>query len=208
MSEQKVDEGLLIDHEYDGIQELDNDLPRWWLYGFYLTILFAGVYLVYYHLAGMGSSTEQEFLREMAGAGYQVPKTAVEEIMSAAQSQLLVLFLVLCALLFFVVGVLARTEKQWLQQLEAGTCTAPSAAEKQRTISRQIQEKLIIDHEYDGIQELDNDLPRWWLYGFYFTIVFALAYLVYYHLWGAGPSMEQEFLREMTEAGYQTASPP
>ena len=40
MSEQKVNEELLIDHDYDGIQELDNDLPRWWLYGFYFSILF------------------------------------------------------------------------------------------------------------------------------------------------------------------------
>lgn len=37
---------ILLDHNYDGIKELDNRLPPWWVYGFYATILFAAIYLL------------------------------------------------------------------------------------------------------------------------------------------------------------------
>ncbi|WP_442846786.1 cbb3-type cytochrome c oxidase N-terminal domain-containing protein [Leeuwenhoekiella sp. H156] len=40
------EEEILLDHNYDGIKELDNRLPPWWVYGFYATILFAAVYLI------------------------------------------------------------------------------------------------------------------------------------------------------------------
>lgn len=35
-------------------------------------------------------------------------------------------------------------------------------------------------HEWDGIQELDTPLPRWWLWTFYATIIFAIGYMIAY----------------------------
>ncbi len=58
-------EPLLLDHEADGIRELDNKLPRWWVWLFYLSIAFAAVYLVYYHLIGAGDLQASEYRREM-----------------------------------------------------------------------------------------------------------------------------------------------
>ncbi|MFL0353641.1 cbb3-type cytochrome c oxidase N-terminal domain-containing protein [Xanthomarina sp. GH4-25] len=40
------------------------------------------------------------------------------------------------------------------------------------------EHEIVLDHNYDGIKELDNDLPPWWLYGFYASIIFAVIYLV------------------------------
>ncbi len=57
---------------------------------------------------------------------------------------------------------------------------------------------ILMDHDYDGIKELDNNLPPWWKYGFYVTIVWAVGYLAYYHLLG-GVLQEEEYLIEMAE---------
>ncbi|HPF95772.1 MAG: cbb3-type cytochrome c oxidase N-terminal domain-containing protein [Flavobacteriaceae bacterium] len=47
------------------------------------------------------------------------------------------------------------------------------------------EHEIILDHNYDGIRELDNSLPPWWLYGFYASIVFAIVYLLRYHVFDA-----------------------
>ena len=59
--------------------------------------------------------------------------------------------------------------------------------------------EIILDHNYDGIKELDNSLPPWWIYSFYISIVFAAVYLVRYHIF-EGPTQLQEFETEMAEA--------
>lgn len=56
---------LLLDHEYDGIHELDNNLPRWWVWLFNLSIVFAAFYLVYYHVLRAGDLSAAEYQKEM-----------------------------------------------------------------------------------------------------------------------------------------------
>lgn len=64
---------LLLDHDYDGIKELDNKLPPWWLYLFYGGIVFAAIYLVRFEIMG-GDDQETEFRNEMAQAKKDVAK--------------------------------------------------------------------------------------------------------------------------------------
>jgi len=59
--------------------------------------------------------------------------------------------------------------------------------------------EIILDHNYDGIKELDNNLPPWWLYGFYASIVFAAIYLVRYHIFD-GKTQVDELETELAEA--------
>lgn len=68
----KEEKSILLDHDYDGIKELDNDLPPWWKYGFYFTILWGAVYLFYYHVSSAGISSQEEYEMEMAEAHKQV----------------------------------------------------------------------------------------------------------------------------------------
>lgn len=69
---------------------------------------------------------------------------------------------------------------------------------KLRPVSQEAE--LDLGHEYDGIRELNNRLPPWWLYGFYLTIVFAVVYLWRFHVSHNGPSSKQEYETSVARA--------
>ncbi|MEQ9302064.1 MAG: cbb3-type cytochrome c oxidase N-terminal domain-containing protein [Cyclobacteriaceae bacterium] len=62
------------------------------------------------------------------------------------------------------------------------------------------ERSILLDHEYDGIRELDNHLPPWWKWLFYFTIGWGVIYLIVYHVTGTMPLQEEEYQMELAEA--------
>ncbi|MEN9742842.1 MAG: hypothetical protein RLZZ65_647 [Bacteroidota bacterium] len=62
------------------------------------------------------------------------------------------------------------------------------------------EHKILLEHEYDGIQELDNNLPPWWVWGFYATIVFSFIYLFNYHIFGVSDLQIKAYDKEMKVA--------
>jgi cytochrome c oxidase cbb3-type subunit 3 len=90
---------------------------------------------------------------------------------------------------------LSLKDKSWYKKLmQSLTKTVPIEDEKQ----------LLMDHDYDGIKELDNNLPPWWVYLFYACIVFSVVYLVRYEIMGA-PDQEAELKSEMAQAKIEVA---
>lgn len=75
-------EPLLLDHEYDGIRELDNKLPRWWVWLFYITIIYSAVYLVYFHVTRTGDLQAAEYDKEMK-AGQEIKSAAMGKFESS-----------------------------------------------------------------------------------------------------------------------------
>lgn len=71
------------------------------------------------------------------------------------------------------------------------------------SVSIESEEEIMLDHNYDGIRELDNNLPPWWKYGFYLTIVFAVIYLIHFHISNTGKLQIQEYEDQLTEAKLQ-----
>lgn len=67
------------------------------------------------------------------------------------------------------------------------------------------ESEIEMDHNYDGIRELDNNLPPWWLWGFYLSIAFAIIYLVRFHVLKSAPLSAQEYEQQMKEAAIQKA---
>ncbi len=80
----------------------------------------------------------------------------------------------------------------WWKKLDTKLFTKAVAVEKEADI--------LLDHNYDGIKELDNSLPPWWKYGFYITIVVAFIYMLNFHVLGIGLNPTEEYNAEMEQA--------
>ena len=72
------DRDELLDHSYDGIREYNNPLPRWWLWLFYASILFALFYIPW-HFLGYGLTGPQEYQEEVSEAAKTAPQPARRE---------------------------------------------------------------------------------------------------------------------------------
>ncbi|MGB0886703.1 MAG: c-type cytochrome [Vicingaceae bacterium] len=59
---------------------------------------------------------------------------------------------------------------------------------------------ILLEHEYDGIMELDNDMPPWWVWSFVATIIFAFAYLIHFHVIGTGDLQAVEYQKTVDAA--------
>ncbi|MGZ3944120.1 MAG: cbb3-type cytochrome c oxidase N-terminal domain-containing protein [Mucilaginibacter sp.] len=67
------------------------------------------------------------------------------------------------------------------------------------------EQTILLEGEYDGIKELDNPTPAWFMYLFYGTIAFAVCYLLIYHVFDAAPLQYQEYKNEMAVAAKEKA---
>jgi cytochrome c oxidase cbb3-type subunit 3 len=118
--------------------------------------------------------------------------------------ELLVIFVLLYQLRLFLAKEKAK------QSLAATAKQKPASVisvwEKLNKLKPVEQESQIdLGHDYDGIRELDNRLPPWWLYGFYVSIIFAVIYLWRYHVSHSAPLSQQELQIAMAQAEEQKA---
>ena len=89
MSDQNDQDHLLLDHEYDGIQEFDNPMPRWWVYIFWATIVFSVLYWVNVPGVGVGEGQIADYDRDMAVAAAVAAKQRATEPAGASSDQLM-----------------------------------------------------------------------------------------------------------------------
>ena len=94
--------------------------------------------------------------------------------------------------------VLPVSEKKEFVQTESKTNRWWDRFNKSVSIDK--EQDVQLDHDYDGIKELDNSLPPWWIYGFYFTILFAGVYMYRYHISKSAPLQVEELAVEKIQA--------
>lgn len=115
------------------------------------------------------------------------------------------LLLVLNGTILLIIFILLGTVKSLVKSMKnaAGTDDIPDPETEKRNSFMQLltdsvpverEEEVMTDHDYDGIVELDNNLPPWWLAGFYITIAASVIYIFYYHVYHDGNKQEREYV--------------
>lgn len=149
------------------------------------------------------------FAQDAAGTT-TATSTGAKTIAGMSASTFYILATVLFLELFIIIALLInikfllKTEKD---KIAAETETAEERANKlswwdRFNALRPVTEEASLDlgHDYDGIRELNNRLPGWWLYGFYGCIIFAGVYLYRSHVSHTAPSGVQEYERSVAKA--------
>lgn len=118
---------------------------------------------------------------------------------------ILELFVILVLILFTRILIKAITAKAGDETKVVKEKRVPFWDKFHNAVEIEKEEDILLDHDYDGIKELDNDLPGWWKYGFYLTIVVGIIYLGYYQF-GSGPNQLDELNAELKTGEEEVAA--
>jgi cytochrome c oxidase cbb3-type subunit III len=123
---------------------------------------------------------------------------------------LVVAILVLAVAIVMLQGLRAFYNKEMLKKANAGEVKTKKKSWWSKLMTKvnaavplEEEETVMLDHNYDGIRELDNHLPPWWKWLFYLSIVFAFAYIGVYHVFNTMPLQTEEYEIEMALAEEQ-----
>lgn len=151
----------------------------------------------------------------LIGSAMQLEAASSAELMNevalGAILVTLILIVIVCFVLLHTFKVLAAI---LLPAEEANAVTEKAVEESivDKKAKRSLWEKLLslrpmheekdllMEHEYDGISELDNPTPAWFMWLFYITITFAFTYLLTYHVFKLGKLQDQEYVVEIKQA--------
>ena len=75
-----------------------------------------------------------------------------------------------------------------------------------KTTPVETEHELLLDHDYDGIRELDSKVPPWFLWLFYISIFFAVVYMLDYHVLNSSPLQDEEYQLQVQQAEVERAA--
>lgn len=126
---------------------------------------------------------------------------ANEETLDKVMKTMLVVTLVVIAFVLWLAVVYSEKNDS-----EGKTFKAPLAAFKKyltRTTPIEKEQEILLHHDYDGIQELDNRIPPWFSILFYGTIIWGAIYLLNYHVFDDGQVQTKEYNLEVHQAALE-----
>ncbi len=123
---------------------------------------------------------------------------------------LLAINIMLAAVLIYMRGLFKSLFKAGTPQVELANKKRKRRLRINKILTDAIplseEESILLNHDYDGITELDNNLPPWWKWGFYLTIVVGIIYLTNFHILKISPLQAEEYELSIIEAEEEVAA--
>ncbi len=124
---------------------------------------------------------------------------------------LMVLMIGIALVLIFVIFQVNKTTKRLIAQKTGQPYNEFDLSKwwkkmQGTTVAVEDEKDILLHHDYDGIRELDNHLPPWWVNMFYLTIIFAVGYILIYHVWEKAPLPAEEYDIAMAKAKAEIAA--
>lgn len=137
-------------------------------------------------------------------------KTVVSETIIFILAFIVVLEMII--IVYFANGIRSFLKKEAVQS--AAAAGIPVVVQEKiswfdRLYNRNTQEdiaRLDLGHDYDGIKELDNEVPVWWRWGFAISLIFGIVYMYNYHIAETKPLQQAELAMDMEQAAIQQAA--
>jgi cytochrome c oxidase cbb3-type subunit 3 len=155
-------------------------------------------FIFLFFILGIGSAQAQTVVSAVAPnpitqiAGALDPNTIMILILVVAIELFVILYLFsILQKMLVALGYKTKAESKWTYAAIMKRMT--------KAIPLDREAEVATDHNYDGIIELDNSLPPWWVYMFYGTIIFAFSYIIYFTYFD-GPTQKMEYDTEVAQA--------
>jgi cytochrome c oxidase cbb3-type subunit 3 len=111
-------------------------------------------------------------------------------------------------ILVIIIGFIAMIYFEGRKELKSKSKVSVFARFRQfvtRSAPIEKEDDILLDHDFDGIKELDNQIPPWFSWLFYATIIFSVYYMLHYHVLGTGSLQAEEYEAEVQLAELKQA---
>ena len=154
--------------------------------------------IFFFFILGIGSVQAQTVSSTVA------PNPITQIAGALDPTTIMILMLVVAIELFVILYLFAILQKMLIAlgyktKAESKWTYAAIMRRMTKAIPLDREAEVATDHNYDGIIELDNSLPPWWVYMFYGTIIFAITYMIYFTYFD-GPTQQMEYDAEVAQA--------